>query len=60
MNSILRVVADVLALCLAASAANDHFDLGWFGGGAKLLTSILMFATVLFLIVARRSWRSNK
>jgi hypothetical protein len=60
MNSILRIVAAMLALGLAASAANDLFGLGWFGGGAKLVNSILMLVTLLFFIVARRFWRSSK
>lgn len=60
MNALLRAVAAVLALCLAASAANDYLDLGWFGGSARLVNAILMLATVMFLVVARRLWRSSK
>jgi hypothetical protein len=60
MNALLRAVAAALALCLAASAANDYFGLGWFGGSARLVNAVLMLATVMFLVVARRLWRNGK
>jgi uncharacterized membrane protein YidH (DUF202 family) len=59
MNTILRIVMAVLALCLVGSAANYYLELGWFGERARLVYTTLMFVTSVSLVVAIRNWRDG-
>jgi hypothetical protein len=59
MNTILRTLMAVPALCLAGSAANYYLELGWFGESARLVYTALMFVTSVSLVVAIRNWRNG-
>ena len=47
-NSMLRIVSVIALLFLIVAAANEYFELGWFGGASRIVRSA---ATLLALIV---------
>ncbi len=55
-----RMLAAFLAVLLLATAANDYLDLGWFGNRSRLVVSILLLLTCVFLAIAMRHDQTTK
>ena len=58
-NTILRLVAVFLAICIAGDMANEYLELGWFGHRGKLIGDILIIVGCIFFMIAPRMWRRN-
>lgn len=51
---LLRLVAALLAICIAVAAANYYMNLGWFGRYGRLVLSIIVLLTCILLVWSRR------
>jgi hypothetical protein len=50
-----KVIAVVLATLLVAAAAIYYLDLGWFNDRGKLVLSVLLLFTCIFLAIVLRN-----
>jgi len=48
----IQFIAAVLGIALAAAVANLYLELGWFGGEARLVVSILVLLTCILAALA--------
>lgn len=48
----IQFIAIVLAIAIPAAAANYYFELGWFGGRARLVVSVLVLLACILAALA--------
>jgi type VI protein secretion system component VasK len=53
-ETMLRLLAAVLAFLVVGAAANYYFDLGWFGARSRLVLSALLFGGCIFFALIFR------